>query len=161
MWDQYSKRARAVIAQAQMEAGELDQAAITPEPLLLGLMHDRGNIACLLMSRLGVDPNAIHNAVREQDRPAQTDPARDIHFTRESKHVFKVIYDEAALLNNNYIGTEHLLLALAGDAGLAGQVLRGHGLTPMRVREATVKFQSGPARPSGPGENMGEHRRRY
>lgn len=59
-------------------------------------------------------------------------------FTDKARHVLANAQNEARLLGHNFIGTEHLVLALTGSAGVAGDVLRDAGLTVEDLRAATV-----------------------
>ena len=59
-------------------------------------------------------------------------------FTQEAREVVVLAQEEARALGHNYIGTEHLLLALVADeAGSAGRVLRSLALTPEQLRADT------------------------
>jgi len=67
-----------------------------------------------------------------------------------AKRVINLAYDEARLLNNNYIGTEHLLLGLIReDEGLAGRVLRGLGVDLERTRHEVIALQNAGAAQAG------------
>jgi ATP-dependent Clp protease ATP-binding subunit ClpC len=57
-------------------------------------------------------------------------------FTDRARRVVVLAQEEARMLNHNYIGTEHILLALAHEAeGIAGQVLTERGITVEKVRD--------------------------
>ena len=57
-------------------------------------------------------------------------------FTQRARQVLSLAHQEAELMRQNQIGTEHLLMALVQeDGGVAGKVLRELGLEPERVRE--------------------------
>jgi ATP-dependent Clp protease ATP-binding subunit ClpC len=62
-------------------------------------------------------------------------------FTQRARRVLSLAHQEAERLNQNTIGTEHLLLGLIQeDGGIAGRVLRELGLEPDRVREMVEKL---------------------
>jgi ATP-dependent Clp protease ATP-binding subunit ClpA len=48
----------------------------------------------------------------------------------------------ARALGHDFIGTEHLLLGLAGTAGTASDVLREYGVDPARARDETARQRS-------------------
>ena len=56
-------------------------------------------------------------------------------FTDTARRTVVLAQEEARMLNHNYIGTEHLFLALTGDKGPAGQALAGSGITRDATRD--------------------------
>jgi ATP-dependent Clp protease ATP-binding subunit ClpA len=60
-------------------------------------------------------------------------------FTELAKRAMAASRDAAASLGNDYIGTEHQLIALAETAGTAADVLHAHGAEPAQVRAETVR----------------------
>jgi len=72
-------------------------------------------------------------------------------FTGRARHVVVLSQEEARHLNHNYIGTEHILLGLLGEAdSIGGQVLAGFGFTIDSVREEVAdKVGRGKGMPSG------------
>jgi hypothetical protein len=56
-------------------------------------------------------------------------------FTDKARRIVMDAQTQARALNHNYIGTEHLLLALSNGDGVAGDVLRSLGVTPAGVRD--------------------------
>jgi ATP-dependent Clp protease ATP-binding subunit ClpC len=56
-------------------------------------------------------------------------------FTDTARRTVVLAQEEARMLNHNYVGTEHLLLALTGDEGAAGQALTAHGVTRTAARD--------------------------
>jgi ATP-dependent Clp protease ATP-binding subunit ClpA len=61
-------------------------------------------------------------------------------FTSDARTVVVGAREAAAGLGHNFIGCEHLLLALAATGGEAGTVLRDQGVTPERVRTETLRL---------------------
>jgi hypothetical protein len=57
-------------------------------------------------------------------------------FTKRARHVLTLAQEEARRFQHNYIGTEHLLLGLACEEGVASQVLRNLGIEVDQVRQA-------------------------
>lgn len=61
-------------------------------------------------------------------------------FTDTARRTVVLAQEEARMLNHNYVGTEHLLLALTGDKGPAGQALTGHGVTRDKARNRLIRL---------------------
>jgi hypothetical protein len=70
-------------------------------------------------------------------------------FTGSARHVVVQAQKDARRLGHNYIGCEHLLLALAAASEPASAVLRDHGVTPERI-EAEILRTIGRGQPAGP-----------
>jgi ATP-dependent Clp protease ATP-binding subunit ClpC len=69
-------------------------------------------------------------------------------FTKHARQVLQIAQEEAARLNHNYIGTEHLLLGLAKEeGGLAARALRNLGATPAEVAKMVERLQPRQPRP--------------
>ncbi|MEI8281795.1 MAG: ATP-dependent Clp protease ATP-binding subunit, partial [Armatimonadota bacterium] len=69
-------------------------------------------------------------------------PNQDMTLTPRAKRVIDLAYDEARNLNNNYIGTEHLLLGLIREGdGLAGRVLAKLGVELEKARREVMGLQ--------------------
>ena len=92
-------------------------------------------------------PGIVSELLADQAK-AEVDPLapKAPHFRPRAKRVIDLAYDEARQLNNNYIGTEHLLLGLIREGdGLAGKVLAKLGVDLERTREAVVALQNAAA----------------
>ncbi|WP_427019358.1 Clp protease N-terminal domain-containing protein (plasmid) [Pseudarthrobacter sp. P1] len=61
-------------------------------------------------------------------------------FTKDARRIVVLAQEEARLLSHNYVGTEHLLLALTSDAGPAGQALKAQGVTRDKARSHIVEL---------------------
>ncbi len=80
---------------------------------------------------------------------------QDMQLTPRAKRVIDLAYDEARQLNNNYIGTEHLLLGLIREGeGLAGRVLAKLGVDLERTRLEVLQLQEG--REKKPDDNTAQ-----
>ena len=71
-------------------------------------------------------------------------------FTNRARHVVVLAQEEARRLNHNYIGTEHILLGLLGERGIAGRVLGGVGMSLDGAREE-VRGAVGPGKKTPTG----------
>ena len=112
------------------------------EHLLLGLVRENDSVAARILDRLGVPLGRIRSDIERQVTRGHGNLGQDMQLTPRAKRVIDLAYEEARQLNNNYIGTEHLLLGLIreGDglaAPRAGQAGRGPGADPPRgLRDA-------------------------
>ena len=111
----FTPRARNVVVAAQIKAHDAGNREITPDHLLLALFTDQGSLAGRLLSAQGVDPDAVAAAVTLPARGEEV-PAL-IPFNGAAKKVLELTFRQALRLGHNYIGTEHILLALLEQEG--------------------------------------------
>lgn len=130
MFARYTESAQRAIVLAQDEARQHRHGAVGTGVLLLGLLRLEGKVAWMALKAAGVDPQLLRRKVIELMGPGQSDVRGEIGFTPAAKRVMvELAIDEARHLKHNYVGTEHLLLALCHDDGHAGAALRSFGLT--------------------------------
>ncbi len=144
MWEKFTERAKRVIFFAQEEAGKLGENNVLSEHLLLGLLREKNSIATITLEDLKIDPEQLRETVKGQTPPGNGKIGQDMQLSPRSKKVIDRAYEEARFLDNNYIGTEHLLLGLIREKeGTAGKVLTTSGASLDKARNAVRKLQSG------------------
>jgi Clp amino terminal domain, pathogenicity island component len=119
----FTSRARAVIMVAMTEAKAAGNAEIRPEHLVLGLLGEPHGVAAIAITAQGVTLDAVRQAV-VPTLPAPVDAVPDlIPYDANARKALELTYREALRLGHNYVGTEHILLALLeledGDGPLA------------------------------------------
>jgi Clp amino terminal domain, pathogenicity island component len=116
----FTPRARNVVVTAQNKAHEAGNDEIQPVHLLLGLLADPKSLAIELLTRQGVGIDAVRDNV--QLPPGVDDPPALVPFSGPARKLLELTFREALRLGHNYIGTEHILLAMleleAGDGPL-------------------------------------------
>ncbi|RYG43928.1 NDP-hexose 4-ketoreductase, partial [bacterium] len=142
MWQRFSESARKAIFYAQEESTRQGHNAIIPDHLLLGLLVEEDTLAFRTLTALGVDIDAVRNEVRRRMKPEQGLASADMTLTLEGKKVIDLAYREAQALNNNYVGTEHMLLGVLSQGKSEGaEVLTGLGVHPDAARREAVALQ--------------------
>jgi ATP-dependent Clp protease ATP-binding subunit ClpC len=143
MWQRFTERARRVIFYAQEEAGRLGENYVSTEHLLLGLVREPDSVAARILERMGVSLSRVRSEIERQVSRGEGRLGQETQLTPRAKRVIDLAYDEARQLNNNYIGTEHLLLGLIREGeGLAGRVLARLGVDLDRARREVMALQS-------------------
>jgi ATP-dependent Clp protease ATP-binding subunit ClpA len=129
-FERFTPRARNVVIAAQNAAHEAHNAEITPDHLLLGVLSDADALATKLLAAQQVDPESVRAAIT---LPTAIDnPPQLIPFSGPARKVLELTFREALRLGHNYIGTEHLLLALLELEGGSGPLHRA-GIDKDRV----------------------------
>ncbi|UGQ13122.1 ATP-dependent Clp protease ATP-binding subunit [Yinghuangia sp. ASG 101] len=123
-FNRYTTRARNVVVQAQNEARAAANTSIRTEHLVLGLLTEADSIAARAIIAQGVSLAAVREAAVLPLPPAERDLPALIPFDGQAKKALELTFREALRMGHNYIGTEHILLALleleAGQGVLSG-----------------------------------------
>lgn len=107
----FTPRARNVVVDAQNRAAEAGNHEISPDHLLLALFTDPDGLAAKLLAGQRVDAAAVATVVTLPPRAEGDQPAL-IPFDGAAKKVLELTFRQALRLGHNYVGTEHILLAL-------------------------------------------------
>ena len=141
MFDKFTNRAKQVIKLAKKEAQRLNHNYLGTEHVLLGLMKLGQGIAVNVLRNMGLDYDGVRSEIEKivgfgPEIQVYGDPA----LTGKVKKVFEFANEEATNLNHNYVGTEHLLLALLRQTdGVAAQVLENLNVNLKEVRKEVLK----------------------
>src|SRR5947199_2004855 len=139
-FDKFTERARKVLSLAQEEAQRFQHNYIGTEHLLLGLVREGEGVAAKVLSNLGVELNKVRSAVEFIIGRGDRIVLGEIGLTPRAKKVIELAVDEARRLNHQYVGTEHLLLALVREGeGIAAGVLESLGVNLEKVRTQTLQ----------------------
>lgn len=134
-FDRFTPRARNVVVASQAEARAAGNDRITTKHLILGLLSEPEGIAAKVLMAQGVALEAVRRAVSTK-LPATVERVPElIPFDAGAKKTLELTFREALRWGHNYIGTEHVLLALLeyeggsgalGDLGLDKEVAGTH-----------------------------------
>ncbi|WDZ83233.1 Clp protease N-terminal domain-containing protein [Micromonospora cathayae] len=126
-FNRFTPRARNVVMAAHNEASAAGNPQIGPEHLVLGLLAEPDAVAAQAIVAQGVTLDAVRQTVAATLPPAVPDVPSLIPYNAEAKKALELTFREALRLGHNYIGTEHILLALLEQEGGSG-VLTGLGV---------------------------------
>ena len=132
-------KAQEAVVEAQNLARGAGNPEVTPEHLLLALLRQEGGIVAPILNKLGVAPGAIEAEVAAAaSRFSKVGGASSEPMVSSSlRKVFDSSFQAAENFNDDYVSTEHLLLALADARGTTAQeVLKRHGVVADAVLKA-------------------------
>ncbi|RYJ31979.1 ATP-dependent Clp protease ATP-binding subunit ClpA [Streptomyces sp. L-9-10] len=131
----FTPRARSVVVASQNKAREGGHTQIGTGHLVLGLLDDPAGLASQVLVAQGVQLATVAEAVTEALPEPSGEPVPDlVPFDARAKKALELTFREALRLGHNYIGTEHLLLALLEQEDGKG-VLSGLGIDKTRTEE--------------------------
>src|SRR3954449_4786865 len=131
-WDKFTIKAQEAIQQANELAGQHGNPEMLPLHLLAGLLQDSEGIVAPVLAKLGVNPATLQSQVAERiDRlPKVSGAAAQPHLSAAMSKLLDQAFKEADTFKDEYVSTEHLLLAMTADkdkANEARQLLSGAG----------------------------------
>jgi ATP-dependent Clp protease ATP-binding subunit ClpB len=149
--DRFTQKSREAIEATLRLAADRQHTEATPEHLLLALLDQPEGIVAPVLQRVGADVGAIRRDLgRTLDgRATVTAGAREPATARELLDVLRDAERESQRMHDDYVSTEHLLLALASARTPAGDALREHGAARTPLHEA-VEAVRGPHRVTDP-----------
>ncbi|MEI7032548.1 Clp protease N-terminal domain-containing protein [Streptomyces pratensis] len=131
----FTQRARNVVMAAHNEARASRHGEILPAHLVLGLLTEPEGIAARVVAGQGVAPDTVRAAVAAVLPPPVEEAPELIPYDADSRKVLELTFREALRLGHDFVGTEHLLLALLELEDGSG-VLTGLGLGKEAVSAA-------------------------
>ena len=140
MFERYTEKARRVIFYARYEASQYGSPYIESEHILLGLLREDG--ATVLRFLRPVCTAAEIRVQIERQIPAREriSTAMEVPLTQEGKMILNRAKEEADLLGDRHIETQHLLLGiLAAESSFAARLLLERGAKLQAVREQLAK----------------------
>lgn len=122
----FTKRAKRVINEyAQQEAKRMGHDMIGPEHILMGLLREEDSVAIKILKNLNIDLGELRKEVERRSRQGANTLLLDISPNPDKyQKIIDYSKEEAKRLKHNYVGTEHILLALLRDNNnIAGAAL--------------------------------------
>ena len=145
----FTERGQRALLAAQREAAELGRTYVGTEHLLLGVLTEPGGATPVLK---GITLDAVRNEVLQiLGRGEESVDDKQMVYTPRTKKVLEQSVREARELKQNYVSTEHILLALMREReGVAAHVLIKLGLDLSKARDELLRILTG-AEEENPG----------
>ena len=144
-------------------AQDMGHNYIGSEHVLFGLLSEGSGVAFNVLNKLGVTADAYEKLMREKIGTSSPTTLSTAYFTPRTKRILQMAKLTASKLGSNYVGTEHLLIAIIEDGeSFAVRFLQMLGVEPQRVvNELSAALSEGYAvdKQSGapyPGAEPGE-----
>jgi ATP-dependent Clp protease ATP-binding subunit ClpB len=143
--DRFTIKSQEALQAAQRLADERRNPQTTPEHLLAVLLEQEGGVVVPVLRKLGVDPASVRQALAgtldalpKLSGSAQPDPAGG---SSELVQILRTAENEMRELSDDYVSTEHLMLAIAAHPGKAGDALRSVGASREQLLKALTEVR--------------------
>ncbi|MFI5112256.1 MAG: ATP-dependent chaperone ClpB [Terriglobales bacterium] len=138
-WDKLTVKAQAAVQRATEVASERGNPELLPMHLLVALLEDREGIVAPVLEKVGAGPQAILAQANQvlEDLPRVSGGAAQPGLSATAQRLLDQAFKEADNFKDEYVSTEHLLLAMTDQRGdRAHDLLARHGATHDAVLKA-------------------------
>jgi len=149
-FDRFTERAQEAAQRAVELMTRYGHSQVDVEHLLLSLIQQKEGTVPAILKELGAEPlqmsEALDDLLRDNPRPGIYGARgnQQVFITPRMKRILDLSQEEATALKDEYISTEHLLLAIVGEQNTSvSRLLRDSNVTRERVREVIVRMRGG------------------
>jgi len=136
--EKFTVKAQEALQEAQSIAQKNDHSQIENEHILAALLEQKDGVAGPLCRRIGADPEMLQNECRKLvDRcPKVYGESAQTYISAGASRLIAKAEGEASALKDDFVSTEHILLALSESDGAAGDLLKKHGVNKKSIMSA-------------------------
>ncbi len=142
--NKFTEKTQEALVGAQRLAGQLNHAQVDPEHLLVTLVEQPDGIVPEVLRKMAAEPQRVAAALRAVlARRSQVHGAGAPNVSPRLAAIVEMAQAEATRLKDEFVSTEHLLLALSAEGARdeAARILQQHGVTSERVLEALASVR--------------------
>ena len=142
--DRFTQKAQEALLEAQEQASQYNHSQIEPEHLLLTLLHQTDGVVPQVVQKLGGDPRRLAAQVAEVlgRKPRAYGATVQVGLSSALQEVLRRAQAEAEAMRDEYVSTEHLLMALTDRAaGEAARLLASAGISRERILQVLTSIR--------------------
>jgi ATP-dependent Clp protease ATP-binding subunit ClpB len=142
-FDKYTIKAQEAVQAAESLAHRSSHASLEPEHLLAALLEQRDGVIPPLLAALGTQAGALKGELERAlaGKPKAYGESSQITLSPQLNKALHDAEAEADQLKDDYVSTEHLLLALSEVQGEARDLLRRHGVNKSSILSALKRIR--------------------
>jgi ATP-dependent Clp protease ATP-binding subunit ClpB len=141
--DRYTQKAQDAILAAQKLATDQDSPILDAEHILAALLQDTEGVPAMTLRQLGADPAEVSVELAAALSKRARIAGGQMSIDPRARHLLERAEDEAKRLGDEYVSTEHLLIAAAESGGDAQRILEGAGANKEQILSALQKVRGG------------------
>ena len=133
----FTEKANNAINLAIESAQSMGHTYVGSEHILLGLLKNEDGAAYTVLDKCGADADKVEELIKEEIGTGENTKLTPDDFTPRTKRVLQTAIMQAANMGHNYVGTEHILIALISDGeSYAVRFLQTMGIRPNDIVKA-------------------------
>lgn len=138
-------KAQEILKKSHIIASEYGNQQIMPEHILNAMLNDEENIVVEIFKKIGVNIKELNkDIIYEINRLPKISGVSEIYLSKETEKLLNESFKKAQELNDEYINTEHFILAMAEDKDSnAGRLLIKSGINKENILNAMREIRGG------------------
>ncbi|MEM8530087.1 MAG: AAA family ATPase [Chloroflexota bacterium] len=146
--ERFTEKAQEAFQEAQEIMQEQHHTQLDVEHIFLAMLRQSDGLTARALERLTIDPDMV---VQRVERELEKSPkvygqyggfGGQVYITPRTQRLVKKAEDEATRLNDQYVGTEHLLIAISGEReGASSRILNIFGVDQERIYQALMDIR--------------------
>jgi ATP-dependent Clp protease ATP-binding subunit ClpC len=154
--ERFTEKAQEAFQDAQEIMHDQHHTQLDVEHIFLAMLRQRDGLTARAIARLGVDADMVARRVEHELEKSpkvygQYGYGNQVYITPRTQRLVKRAEEEANRLNDQYVGIEHLLIAISGEReGASSRILNSFGIDQERIYQALMDIR-GHQRADNPG----------
>ncbi len=144
-FEKFTIKAQDTMRQAYNIAGENGNQQIMPEHILYAMLNDNEGIINSILKKIGINVNGLKKDIEELiDKLPKVSGVSEIYISKETKELFTIAFKKANELKDDFINTEHFLLAIAEMKETdTGKLLLKYSIDNQKILNAMRELRGG------------------
>ena len=136
-YQNFTIKTQEALQEASSIANKKDNSEIGAEHVLQALLEQQDGLIAPVVERIGISSTELINKTKNLiDSNPKVTGVPNVYFSSEMQKILAKAENEMNALRDQYLSTEHLLLAMSESEGRTGQLLRQCGITHNAIVEA-------------------------
>jgi len=142
-FDKFTIKSQEAISRAQAVASENGHQSIEDIHMISAMLEQKEGIIIPVLQKLEVNIEEFKSRIDEliKNAPKVSGAAVQIFMGSELNNILNDALKEARQLKDEYVSTEHILIAMAQNSGKAGEILKQYGVTRDRIYQILVEIR--------------------
>jgi ATP-dependent Clp protease ATP-binding subunit ClpB len=142
-FDKFTIKSQELIQSAQSLASKHNNQQMEPEHFLSAMLTEPEGMARTMFRKAGFSPNAVaQDAAMAMDRLPKVSGTGEVYLSPRTKVILDAAFAEAGKMKDEYVSTEHLLLAMADEkTGEAAKIMQKHGLSRDSILKVLMEIR--------------------
>ena len=136
-YENFTIKVQEALQESSSIANKNDNAEISPEHVLEALLEQQDGLIVPVVERIGVNANELNTRVKDliKSNP-RVSGAAQVYFSSALQKILANAEKEMSAFKDQYLSTEHILLAMSESESAAGDLLRKCGITHKAIIDA-------------------------
>ena len=136
-YENFTIKVQEALQESSSIANKNDNAEISPEHVLEALLEQQDGLIVPVVERIGINANELNTRVKDliKSNP-KVSGAAQVYFSSQLQKILANAEKEMSALKDQYLSTEHILLAMSDADCQAGDLLRKCGITHKAIIDA-------------------------